>query len=157
MRPGLAIALLLLAGCGQGGEGPRGGASANQIERLSSPEKEEVDPNAAARIAPLGPEDLAALGASSCDFSRGGRILLAATPSDAVARVAGVLRHFTHSSPMGPTGGFFEDRQISISVGRTGAVPPGEAAAGSWPGRIIVTNRRANADMRLDGAWRCGT
>jgi hypothetical protein len=156
MRLGPAIALLL-AGCGQSGEAPRGGAGENQIERLSTPQKDDTDPHAAARIAPLTPEDVAALGPSSCDFSRGGHLLLAATPSDAVARVAGELRHFTHSSPMGPTGGFFEDRQISISVGRTGAPVPGEGAAGSWPGRIIVTNRRANADMRLDGAWRCGT
>jgi hypothetical protein len=58
---------------------------------------------------------------------------------------------------MGPTGGFFEDRHVSISVGRTGEVPVGEGAAGSWPGRIIITNRRTNVDMRLDGAWRCGT
>jgi hypothetical protein len=156
MRWGLAIALLL-ASCGQRGEAPRGGASENQIKQLSTPEKEEIDPHAAARIAPLAPEDLAALGPSSCDFSRGGHVLLAATPSDAVARVAGRLRHFTHSSPMGPTGGFFEDRQVSISIGRTGEVPTGEGAEGSWPGRIIITNRRANADMRLDGAWRCGT
>jgi hypothetical protein len=156
MRAALAIAMLL-AGCGQGGETVRGGASENQIKQLSTPEKEVVDPHAAARIAPLAAEDLAALGPSSCDFSRGGHILLAATPADAIARVAGQLRHFTHSSPMGPTGGFFEDRQISISVGRTGAPVPGEEAAGRWPGRIIITNRRANADMRLDGAWRCGT
>ncbi|HYJ52310.1 MAG TPA: hypothetical protein VEW04_03975, partial [Allosphingosinicella sp.] len=136
MRFSLAIALLL-AGCGQGGETVRGGASENQIKQLSTPEKEVVDPQATARIAPLRPEDLAALGPSSCEFSRGGRILLAVTPADSIARIAGQLRHFTHSSPMGPTGGFFEDRHVSISVGRTGTPAPGEGTVGSWPGRII--------------------
>jgi len=155
MRAAAAIALML-AGCGQGGE-PRGGPSENQMARLSTPAKQEVDPEAAARIAPLGPEDLAMLGPTSCAFGRGGRILLAVTPSDAVARVAGTLRHFVHSGPVGPTGGFFEDRHISISVGRTGEIPAGEGAAGSWPGRITITNRRADAQVRLDGAWRCGT
>jgi hypothetical protein len=154
MRAAAAIALLL-AGCGQSGEGPRGGASENQIERLATPQKEEIDPQAAARIEPLGPEELAALGASACGFSRGGRVLLAATESDAIARVAGALRHFTHSGPVGPTGGFFEDRHLSISVGRTGEAPAGEGEAGSWPGRITITNRRANAQVRLDGVWRC--
>jgi hypothetical protein len=156
MRAWPAIALLA-AGCGQGGEPVRGGASENQIKQLSTPEKEEVDPHAAARVAPLAPADLAALGKTACDFSRGGQILLAATPSEAIARVAGLLRRFTHSSPMGPTGGFFEDREVSISVGRTGEIPAGEGAAGSWPGRITITNRRANQQMELDGVWRCGT
>ena len=155
MRFGLALALLL-AGCGQGGEAPRGGANENQITRLSTPVKEEVDPNATARIAPLGPADLAALAPIACDFSRDGRVLLAANPADAVARIAGSLRHFNQSSPISITGGFFEDRQISISVGRTAAPQPGESEVGSWPGRMTITNRRTNAEVKLDGAWRCG-
>jgi hypothetical protein len=73
-----------------------------------------------------------------------------------MARVAGTLHHFAHASPAGPTGGFFEDRQVSISVGRTGAIVPGEELRGSWPGRITVTNRRAHAQVELDGVWRCG-
>jgi hypothetical protein len=147
-----AAIALLLAGCGQSGEGPRGGASENQIERLATPEKEEIDPQGPARIAPLSDEDLASLGgAAACDFrGAGGRILLAATEADAIARVAGLLRHFAHAGPVGPTGGFFEDRQVSISVGRTG-----EGEGGVAPGRITVTNRRANAQVRLDGVWRC--
>ena len=46
-------------------------------------------------------------------------MLLAATPSDAIARIGGQLLHFAHAAPVGPSGGFFEDRQTSISVGRT--------------------------------------
>jgi hypothetical protein len=156
MRLGVALALLL-AGCGPRDDAANGGASENQIARLSTPHEEVVDANAAARIAPLAAEDLAAFGVATCDFSRGGRTLLAASPSDAIARVAGSLRHFTHSSPMGPTGGFFEDRQVSISIGRTEEVPSGAGTAGIWPGRITITNRRANAQVKLDGAWRCGS
>ena len=91
-----------------------------------------------------------------CAFTRFGATLLAVSESDAIARVAGVLHHFAHASPAGPTGGFFEDRQVSISVGRTGAVVPGEGTHGSWPGRITVTNRRAHAQLELEGSWRCG-
>jgi hypothetical protein len=58
---------------------------------------------------------------------------------------------------VGPTGGFFEDRRVSISVGRTGEVAPAAGAAGPWRARITVTNRRANAQVELDGVWRCGT
>jgi hypothetical protein len=132
--------------------------SANQIERLSTPEVENPDPQAPARLQPLRRADLdqAGLSAPACAFGRDGRMLLAISSGDAIVRAAGMLRHLTHSSPAGPTGGFFEDRQISISVGRTGEVPPGEGAAGSWPARITVTNRRARAQIELDGVWRCG-
>jgi len=156
MRAALAI-VLLLGACGQHGDSPDRGASQNQIERLSTPVKQEIDPNATARIGPLRVADLAPLGSTSCAFGSDGRMLLAITPSDAIARVAGDLRHFAHSSPAGPTGGFFEDRNVSISVGRTGEVRPGEGAAGRWPGRMTVTNRRTNAQVKLDGVWRCGT
>ena len=79
-------------------------------------------------------------------------MLLAATAGDAIARINGRLLHLTHAAPMGPSGGFFEDRQISISVGRVGETG---ADAGSWPARITVTNRRAEAQIEYDGVWRC--
>ncbi|HEV2818714.1 MAG TPA: hypothetical protein VGW40_16010 [Allosphingosinicella sp.] len=160
MRRSIAI-LTLLAAAGCGERGPVGedrGVSANQIERLSTPQVENPDPQAAARPQPLrrADLDLAGLVAPACAFGRDGRMLLAVSPGDAIARVAGTLHHLALSSPAGPTGGFFEDRQISISVGRIGEVPPGEGAAGRWPGRITVTNRRAEAQVELDGVWQCG-
>jgi len=152
---------LLAAGCGAQ-ETPtanHGGANEADIQRLSTPKQVVVDTQAAARLQPLTRPDLelANMIAPQCDFSRDGRTLIAVSPSDAIARVAGTLLHFTHTSPAGPTGGFFEDRQVSISVGRIGEIVPGEGAAGSWPGRITVTNRRARAQVELDGIWRCGT
>jgi hypothetical protein len=157
MRAGLALCLLV-AGCGQDVPVSKGGANEAQIQRLSTPKEEVVDTEAAARLRPLTLAELDQAGLISpmCDFSRNGRMLLAVSSADAIATVAGTLRHFAHSSAAGPTGGFFEDRQVSISVGRVGAVNPGQGAAGSWPGRITVTNRRAHAQIELDGVWRCG-
>ena len=149
---------LLLAGCGHEVPVSNGGANEAQIERLSAPKVEVVDTHAAARPQPLTIIDLARSGMAGppCDFSREGHMLLAVSEGDAIANVAGLLRHFAHASPAGPTGGFFEDRQISISVGRIGEVVPGEGASGRWPGRLTVTNRRAHAQIELDGVWRCG-
>lgn len=159
MRAALAL-LLVLAGCGERGPvGEDRGVNENQIERLSTPEVENPDPQAPARPQPLRRADLERvnLTALTCAFGRDGRMLLALSPGDAIVRVGGTLHHLVHASPVGPTGGFFEDRQISISVGRTGEIPPGAGAAGSWPARITVTNRRAEAQVELDGVWRCGT
>jgi hypothetical protein len=161
MRPALAALLLLAAGCGErdGIVGDDRGVGENQIERLSTPAVENPDPQAPARPQPLRRADLERTGLAqpACAFGRDGRMLLAINPGDAIARVGGTLHHLVHSSPVGPTGGFFEDRQISISVGRIGEVPPGGGAAGRWPARITVTNRRAEAQIELDGVWRCGT
>ena len=59
----------------------------------------------AARLQPLAPADLGQAGMTSplCDFSRDGRMLLAVSSPDAIARIAGLLLHFAHSSPAGPT------------------------------------------------------
>jgi hypothetical protein len=152
------VLCLLVAGCGHEVAVDNGPANTEQIERLSTPQEPVLDTQAAARLQPLGRSELAQAGLATplCAFTRFGATLLAVSQSDAIARVAGVLHHFAHASPAGPTGGFFEDRQVSISVGRTGAVVPGEGTHGSWPGRITVTNRRAHAQIELDGNWRCG-
>ena len=151
-----AVLVLLLAGCGEPDiVGENVGISANQIERLSTPKEEKADPAASVRLAPLGLADLDGAGMQNpaCEFTSGGRMLLAATSADAIARIEGRLLHFTHSSPIGPTGGFFEDRQISISVGRVGEAPL--AGADDWPARLTVTNRRTEAQAELSGVWRC--
>jgi hypothetical protein len=153
MRPVAAAFALLLAACGQGSPaGNDAGPSENEIRRLSTPEIEVADPQAAARPQPLKVGDLAAMPAPACAFGREGRMLLAATAGEAIARVNGRLLHLTHAAPMGPTGGFFEDRQISISVGRVGETMAG---AGRWPARMTVTNRRAEAQLEYGGVWRC--
>jgi hypothetical protein len=156
----IGLALLLLAGCGREAElvGDNKGVTLNQIEQLSTPEEEVlVDPNLSARPAPLRQSDVTAAGLAepACRFGRDGRLLFAASGGDAIARVGGQLLHFTHSSPMGPTGGFFEDRNLSVSIGRTGGNVGGERV-GVWPAHLTVTDRRNRAQVELQGAWRCG-
>ena len=157
MRALLAL-FALLAGCGDRIAAGNQGPSEDQIERLSTPKVDAVDRQAPARLQPLAPADLAQAGLADpvCAFGRDGRMLFAVSPADAIAKLSGTILHFAHSSPVGPTGGFFEDRQVSVSVGRVGELQPGEGATGSWPARITVTNRRAEAQTELSGVWRCG-
>jgi hypothetical protein len=150
------LLLLLLAGCGGGPGGENAGITANQLERLAKARPEPVsDPQIPARPQALVRADLEAAGMAvpTCDFSKSGHMLLAVTPGDAIARIDGRLYHFNHSSPFGPTGGFFEDRQLSISVGR---VAETTGRAGRWTARMTATNRRANAQVEIVGTWRCG-
>src|SRR5688572_2228996 len=121
----LAFFLVFLAGCSAAGDDNLASAAdLNQIERLSTPPEIIDDPQAGARLEALSPQDLAGAGMQySCGFSSGGALLLAAEGSDTLVKVAGELIHPVQSSPMGPSGGFFEDRRLSISVGRTEAGP----------------------------------
>jgi hypothetical protein len=151
-----ALLLLLLAGCGGGPVGENAEITTNQLERLAKARPEAVaDPQLAARPQALLPTDLA--GANmlqpACAFSKNGHMLLAVTADDAIARVDGRLYHFNHSSPAGPTGGFFEDRQLSISIGR---VAETTSRIGRWTARMTSTHRRANAQVEIVGTWRCG-
>jgi hypothetical protein len=174
MRRGPVLAaLLLLAGCGSAGETANGAADANQIERLAKPRVEKSDPRATARLQRLTREDLEREGllGAGCSFSRDGQLLLAVVGSDALVRIAGQRRHLIHSAPAGATGGFFEDRQIAISVGRTdegdgppdtGSGPgqgtgsaPAPAGGTGWPARLKVVNRRTEAEVELRGVWTC--
>ena len=157
MRSRALLALLLLAGCGESGTGNRA-ATANQIERLSTPKVEKQDPRASARLQPITPEDLEreGLAGAGCDFSGEGRLLLAAVGSNAIVRIEGEIRHLLHSAPVGPTGGFFEDRQLSVSVGRTAESGTTAGEAGSWPARVTVTNRRIEIQQEMAGIWTCG-
>ena len=152
MRAVAALALLL-AGCGEAGPVSDGtGPGANEIRRLSTPEVEVLDPQAPVRPQPLKVADLAFLPAPACAFGRDGRMLLAVTAGAAIVRVNGRLAHLAHRAPMGPSGGFFGDRRISVSVGRLGETA---ADAGAWPARMTITNRRAEAQIEYDGVWRC--
>jgi hypothetical protein len=158
MRGALALAVLL-AGCGQRLVDENRNVTANQIERLSTPRVQAPpDPTVTARLQPLRPDDLltdAPTGAGGCDFGHNGQLYIRSAGSDSIARVDGILLHLVHSAPVTATGGFFEDRMRSISVGRD----PRAAAAGdtgSWPARAHVANRRTHAQTELDGVWRCG-
>jgi hypothetical protein len=153
-----AALLFLLAGCGSAADAPNGSAEANQIERLSTPKVEKPDPSATARLEPLVPGDLEREGllGAGCSFTRNGQLLLATVGSDSLVRFAGELRHLVHSAPVGPTGGFFEDRRLSVSVGRRGEEAAAAEAAAHRPARMTVTNRRTRAQVELRGDWTCG-
>ena len=154
---GRALALLLLAGCG-GGDDPDGAASPNQIERLSTPQTANADADAAARLLPLTPEDVGREGllGAGCEFSSGGAMLLVAAGGGAIVRTHDGVRHLVPSAPVGPTGGFFEDRHLSVSVGRSEEAGRNVGEATGWPARITVTNRRAEAQQEASGMWTCG-
>ena len=156
MRAGLAP-VLLLAACGAEAPEP-GNATADQVERLSTPKVEKADPRASARLQPLAAIDLESEGVlgAGCEFRREGQLLLVAAGSDALVKIAGELRHLVHSAPVGETGGFFEDRQLSVSVGRTEGAGTTLDEASSWPARLTVTNRRTGAEFELRGTWSCG-
>src|SRR5688572_20333369 len=113
MRKCACACLLLLAGCGGADDGiPNGTASADQIERLSTPVPPQVDPRDTVRLQPLVGSDLDREGliGAGCLFNVGNRILLAAVGSDAIVKIQGRVRHLVPSAPVGATGGFFENR-----------------------------------------------
>jgi len=153
----LAASLLLLAACGQDGA-ESANASPEQIERLARAPEEKADPLASVRIEPLAPGDLEREGllGAGCSFSRGDRMLLAAVGSNAIVRIGGETRHLVQSAAVGPSGGFFEDRQLSVSVGRLDEDGTAAGEATSWPARIRVTNRRSGVDLVQRGHWTCG-
>ena len=158
MRASALGLVLILAACGSGGEAPNGAADVNQIERLATPRQPKPDPHASVRLQVLTVQDLELEGliGAGCYFVRDGRMLLAAVGSDSLVRIGGALRHLVPSAPVGGTGGFFEDRQLSVSVGRTSEAGTAAGEATSWPARISITNRRTGARIRLRGVWTCG-
>jgi len=151
------LALLVVAGCGSSGGEAEGSANTSQIERLSTPKVKQPDPRATAQLQPVTAEDLLQEGlvGAGCTFRRDGAMLLASVGSDALVRHAGELRHLIHSAPVGATGGFFEDRHLSVSIGRTSEAGAAGEASG-WPARITITNRRTEAQVELRGVWTCG-
>ena len=157
MRCWPLLLVMPLAACGGGGE-TSANVSANQIERLATPRVVKADPRASARLQPLTPADLEREGliGAGCDFSNEGRLLLAAVDSNAIVRIQGEMRHLVHSAPVGPTGGFFEDRQLSVSVGRSSEEGMRRGEVTSWPARITVTNRRTEVQQQMTGLWTCG-
>jgi hypothetical protein len=148
MRPFALAALALLAGCGGGEEAPENrGIGTEQIRRVSTPPNLiKQDPTAAIAIQPLTPIE-SALVSPGCRFVRNGHTLVVATGGDAIARIAGSLRHFVQTAPVTASGIFLEDRQVSISIGRTAA--EGDAAM------LRITNRTNAAQRDWAGTWSC--
>ncbi len=164
MRPVLVLFVLMslpsLGGCGGVQSGGEVKVDGNQIERLSRPKVEpQEDPQISARPQRLTGADLSGAGMPDppgCDFTSRGQRLFAANGGDAIARVNGTLYHFDQTSPAGQTGTFVQDRQLSISIGRTTEIDPGGMDDWRWPARLTATNRRSRAQVELTGTWRCG-
>ena len=153
----LPIVLLMLAGCrAEGGDNVASAPDPNQIERLSTPSESADDPKAGARLEPLSPQDLAGAGMASvvCGFTSGGALLLATRGDDTLIKHSGVLVHLVQSSPMGPSGGYFEERRLSISIGRTEAGAAYDRT-GAAPARATITDRTSQAQVELTGFWAC--
>ena len=148
MKPRIFLFLALAAAACDRGAIDNQAVSTEQIERVSTPKNEVADVGRAARLEPLSGAEIAEVGREgSCIFSRGPDILLVAAGSNAIARVAGEARHFVQSAPVEPTGGFFEDRQVSVSIGRVGAEGPAA--------RATTTNRRSETSEEVSGTWIC--
>ncbi len=113
MRRALAgtASVLLLLGCGDGLLSEDRGVTANQIQRVSTPQEEPRPVDLVERLQPITQEDLerAGLIGAGCNFSSGGKLLLVAVADGALIRFGRELVHLVGAGPVGPTGGFFED------------------------------------------------
>lgn len=148
MRAPTIAVLLLLAGCNAEEGAPENkGVTGEQIRRVMTPENMAVeDPLVAIEMQPLT-EAESSLAGPGCRFLRGSDALVVATGGDAVARIAGTLRHFVQSAAADGSGIFLEDRRVSISIGRT--EPAGDAAM------LRITNRASAAVQSWAGTWTC--
>ncbi len=133
------VPAFLLGACQAEEPGEDRKADANQIARLAEPSQAVVDVGESARLQPLGPTETQP--GPGCDFEERGRRLLTARGGTAMIRLGGKVRHLVPVTPVGATGGFFEDRQLSVSIGRDGEPADAGATEGSWAARLTVTNR----------------
>lgn len=144
----LIPALMAFSACNSA-PGDEQAPNTQQIENLSKIEEEpKADPRESVRLQSLASEDLLLGSDGGCRFTAQRGILLATAGEGAVARLGDELRTLIPTGPAGPSGGFYEQGQMSISVGR------GE---GATPDRLAVTNRRTGAHVVERGAWECGS
>ena len=144
MRAATALVLALLAaGCGRRDDGA---ASSEQLNRIAFQQNRMADIGRTARLQPLGafaaPADYQG---PICRFTQGTELLVVAFGNAAAARVDGVLRTFQAQAMIGPTGGFYRDNELALSIG----VEPDE------PARARVTNRVTEAQEDAYGVWAC--
>jgi hypothetical protein len=151
----LAIAAVMLAGCGGSDTEMTNAEIANVIENVAELRVEPPRGPPPPALAEVRPEEVAG---AACDFSRGGRVLFVTGAGAGFAKVNGSPVRFAPSGPVGPTGGFYVTDRFSISVGRLAEANADPGATTRWPARLVLTDRRAeeNAVLRLEGDWRCG-
>jgi hypothetical protein len=143
MRAIVVLPMLMASACGFTGDAEM---NSDQLERIAIQQNQVDDIGATARLEPLerispppGYRDI------TCRFTRNGQLLVLAGIYRAAAQVDGTLRIFQTEGPIGPTGGFFRDRELALSVG----------AEGGAPARARVTNRTTGAQEDHQGQWQC--
>ncbi len=139
----LLAALCLAAGCGSERDAA---LNSEQLERIAFEQNRFEDVGRTARLQPLGafapPADYRG---PVCRFTRGADILVYAFGNAAAARIDGRLRTLRAQAPIGPSGGFYRDDELALSIG----VEPGA------PARARVTNRLTETREDATGAWTC--
>ena len=144
MRVAALGLILLAAGCGQGRDAE---VNSELLERIAIQQNESMDIEATVRLQPIaGIVPPPAYAGRECRFTRGSEVLIHAFSAAAAARIDGVVRVFRVEGPVGPTGGFFRDRELAISIG----MAPGA------PARARVTNRATRRELDVEGQWQCG-
>ena len=154
-------AVLLLAACG--GQEDDSVARANSVEELSNRldkladrTSEDIEPPD--RLGDLLQSDVGPELRSepACRLSREGRLILIVNRAGAVARIDGRRVPLTVSGPVGPTGGFFTARGITMSIGRTRtALPESESYGRGWPARLSIGGDKERPIEKHEATWIC--
>lgn len=142
----LAAPLLLAAACDDspGVDGDR--VNTQMIENVAFLGNEMDDSSAAARLQPLRGV-LARPPGLHCRFTHGQDVLVSASSTGAMVRVAGAPRMLRAEGTVSAEGGFFRDRELALSIG---------AEPGS-PARARVTSRMAETQEDAEGVWSCSS
>ena len=142
----IVVAALLASGCDSSPGVNGGNVTGEMIERIAKQQNIVADVSATVRLQPLGPVGVVGgAGGAPCRFTRDDNLLFIASGETGAARIDGTTRNLRVEGSVGPTGGFFRDREIGVSIG----VAQGGAA------RIVVTNRLTDAREEAIGSWSC--
>jgi hypothetical protein len=155
----LALAVLLLAGCGE----PEGGASPPpevvqaalnlaEAELVDAPARprERLTPLAEAELPPKYREK------PGCRLFRSGRLLVAAAGDSAVARVDGRLQTVPRAGLVDPSGAFFRGPGVTIGIGRLGAVAPAAEVPGVARLAGVTVGGMPKVDLqKFQAEWAC--
>ena len=156
-RTGVVSLALLLAACGPSGQ--ERGLSEEEINALGlghNASTEKAPTPSSIGLDPLAPEDLVAANMRpGCMLRVGGQPVLAAEQYRALVNRYGQRTELSVDGPVGATGGFFQNQNISVSVGRPyDRADPDQLPSG--PARVRLNDRRQNTSTEVEADWSCG-